>query len=92
MPDATDTERVNISISQMMNRMIHTSLTTLFVMVVLVVLGVTSIREFGIPIIVGLLAGTYSSICIAGPLWTVLNGWGASIKNKRKYKAKKAEK
>ncbi len=92
MADATDTERVNVSISQMMNRMIHTSLTTLLVMVVLVVLGVASIREFGIPIIVGLLAGTYSSICIAGPLWTVLNGWGASIKNKRKYKTKKAEK
>ncbi len=92
MPDASDTERVNASISQMMNRMIHTSLTTLLVMVILVVLGVASIREFGIPIIVGLLAGTYSSICIAGPLWTVLNGWGAAIKNKHKYKAKKAEK
>ena len=49
----------------------------------LYVLGADSIKNFAMPIIVGLLAGTYSSLVIAGPMWTLLLG-------KRKPKAKKA--
>ncbi|MDD3920066.1 MAG: protein translocase subunit SecF, partial [Eubacteriales bacterium] len=62
-------EIVNKSISQTMTRSINTSITTLATIVMLYVLGVESIRQFALPIIIGLLAGTYSSIFLAGPMW-----------------------
>lgn len=60
---------VNDSISQTFTRSINTSFTTLLTVVVLIILGVESIRVFAIPLTVGLLCGTYSSVCIAGSLW-----------------------
>ena len=74
---------VNESIKQTFTRSMYTSLTTLVTIVLLYVLGADSIKNFAMPIIVGLLAGTYSSLVIAGPMWTLLLG-------KRKPKAKKA--
>ena len=65
-------EVVNRSISQTLSRSIFTSLTTFIMVAALYVLGVTSIREFALPLMVGILCGTYSSICIAGGLWYVL--------------------
>ncbi len=50
-------------------RAINSSLTTLFTIGVLYVMGVDSIKEFALPIIVGIIAGTYSSLYIAGPFW-----------------------
>lgn len=58
-------------------RAINSSLTTLFTIGVLYVMGVDSIREFALPIIVGIIAGTYSSLFIAGPFWA---WWKASGK------------
>ncbi len=63
---------VNKSITQTLSRSIFTSLTTFVMVAALYVLGVTSIREFALPLMVGILCGTYSSICIAGALWYVL--------------------
>ncbi len=63
---------VNKSITQTLSRSIFTSLTTFIMVAALYVLGVTSIREFALPLMVGILCGTYSSICIAGGLWYVL--------------------
>lgn len=63
---------VNISITQTLSRSIFTSLTTFFMVAALFILGVTSIREFALPLMVGILCGTYSSICLAGALWYVL--------------------
>ena len=63
---------VNKSITQTLSRSIFTSLTTFIMVTALYVLGVTSIREFALPLMVGILCGTYSSICIAGALWHVL--------------------
>ncbi len=63
---------VNKSITQTLSRSIFTSLTTFIMVAALYVLGVTSIREFALPLMVGILCGTYSSICIAGALWYVL--------------------
>ncbi len=60
---------VDTSISQTLTRSIFTSLTTFIMVAVLYVLGVTSIREFALPLMVGIVCGTYSSICITGPLW-----------------------
>ena len=64
-------EIANTSISQTLSRSINTSLTTLFTLLALYVFGVESIKEFTLPIIVGILAVAYSSIFIAGPLWAV---------------------
>ncbi len=63
---------VNRSITQTLSRSIFTSLTTFVMVACLYVLGVTSIREFALPLMVGIVCGAYSSVCIAGGLWYVL--------------------
>jgi len=63
---------VNASISKSFSRSINTSITTLFMVVALAILGVASVREFSIPLIVGIVAGAYSSVLLAGPLWYFL--------------------
>lgn len=63
---------VNTSISQSIARSINTSLTTLITITALYILGVEAIRNFALPLIVGFLAGTYSSIFIASPVWYLL--------------------
>lgn len=66
-------ELVNTSINQSFRRSMNTSITTVLAMIVVTVVayvyGVESIRSFSLPMILGLVSGTYSSICIAGPLW-----------------------
>ena len=62
-------EVVNLSVSQTLTRSINTSLTTLIMVVVLYILGVTSIKEFALPLMVGVICGCYSSVCIAGCMW-----------------------
>lgn len=63
---------VNKSITQTLSRSIFTSLTTLVMVVALYIFGVTSIRDFALPLMVGIIAGGYSSVCLAGALWCVL--------------------
>ena len=63
---------VNKSISQTLSRSIFTSLTTFFMVAALEVFGVSSIREFALPLIAGIICGTYSSICLTGAMWYVL--------------------
>lgn len=67
-------EVANKSLNQTLTRTLNTSFTTLFTILALYILGVDSIREFALPIIIGVIVGTYSSICIATPMWTVLRG------------------
>ena len=62
-------EVVNLSISQTISRNINTSLTTFFMVFMLALLGVDSVRQFAIPLIAGIVCGCYSSICIAGTLY-----------------------
>lgn len=64
---------VNASISQTVTRSINTSLTTLFMVVVLCIFGVSSIREFALPLMAGIISGTYSSVFLAGTVWYLLN-------------------
>ena len=77
-------EIVNMSINQSLTRSIITSLCGVIVMIVVCVVAlinnVTSILSFAIPMIFGMISGSYSTICIAGPLWVV---W-------KNYRAKKA--
>ena len=70
----------NKSILQTLPRSINTSLTTLITITALYILGVPSIKEFAFPIIIGIIAGTYSSVFIASPVWAMLR----RDKNKRK--------
>lgn len=65
-------ELVNRSITQTLSRSIFTSLTTFFMVFTLAIFGVSSIREFAIPLMVGIVCGAYSSVCITGSLWLVL--------------------
>ena len=60
---------VNVSVTQTFTRSINTSLTTLIMVVVLYIFGVSSIKAFALPLIIGIICGGYSSICITGPLW-----------------------
>ena len=64
-------EMVNRSITQTLTRSIFTSLTTFFMVAALEVFGVSSIREFALPLMAGIVCGTYSSICLTGALWYV---------------------
>lgn len=76
MVKASTEEIVNTSISQTLSRSIMTSLTT-FVMVLLIyIMGVTSIREFALPMMAGIIAGTFSSIFISGTIWCLMKKAG----------------
>lgn len=66
---------VNTSITQTFTRSINTSLTTFVMVFVLFIMGVSSIREFALPLMVGIVCGTYSSVCITGALWYVMTTW-----------------
>lgn len=77
---------VNESITNTLSRSINTSLTTFIMLLALYVFGVASIREFALPLMVGIIAGGYSSVFVTGSLWLV-------IRNAReKYEAKRAVK
>ena len=65
-------EIVNDSIMQTLTRSIYTSFTTFVMVAVLYVMGVSSIREFAAPLMVGVICGAYSSVCITGALWLVM--------------------
>lgn len=80
----TPDEIVNTSVRDVFTRSVFTSLTTIFAVLVLTILGGAALREFTLPILVGLLAGTYSSLFIAPCLWKLFNGKAkkkAEVKN-----------
>lgn len=66
-------ELTNNSIKQTLTRSLFTSLTTMIAVLFLAIFGVVSLQQFVIPILFGLVAGTYSSIFLAGPTWAVLS-------------------
>lgn len=70
---------VNKSIWQTMGRSINTSITTLIVLTALYVLGVPSIKEFAMPLIIGVVCGCYSSVFLAGQFWVLLKGKNAKV-------------
>ena len=72
MPNIPREEVTNISIKESLGRTICTTLTTLITIVALCILGVASIREFALPIIVGILSGVYSANMINGYVWAFL--------------------
>ena len=72
MPTIAREEVTNISIKESLGRTICTTVTTLITIVALCILGVASIREFALPIIVGILSGVYSANMINGYVWAFL--------------------
>lgn len=88
-------ELVNRSISQTLTRSIFTSLTTFIMVAVLYVLGVSSIKEFALPLMVGIACGAYSSVCLAGAMWYLMKTKivkKEAVADKKGKSAKKAAK
>lgn len=69
-------EVMDRSIWQTMTRSINTTITTLFTIVTILIFGVSAIRSFALPLLIGVLSGCYSSVCIAGPVWSKLRKIG----------------
>jgi len=65
-------EVVDRSVTETLSRSINSSLTTFVMVLMLAVFGVDTIREFAVPLMAGILAGGWSSVCITGGLWYVL--------------------
>jgi len=64
-------ELVNRSITQTLSRSIFTTLTVFLMILALYVFGVTSIKEFALPLMIGTICGAYSSICLSGAMWYI---------------------
>ncbi|MDO4329314.1 MAG: protein translocase subunit SecD [Lachnospiraceae bacterium] len=79
-------EVVNASITQTLTRSINTSLTTFIMIFVLFIMGVSSIREFAMPLMAGIVCGTYSSVCVTGAMW-----YGMTVSKRKKAAQEKAE-
>ena len=85
------TELVNSSITSTMSRTVYTSITTLIMLIVLFIMGVTSVKEFTLPLIVGIVVGAYSSVCLTSAMWYVMGGKkrGVVEENNKKAASKK---
>lgn len=66
-------DTVDMSVKQTMRRSLYTTLTTLFTIGMVYILGVESIKEFALPLIIGFIAGLFSSTCLAGLIWAKLH-------------------
>ncbi len=86
-------EIADLSVKQTLNRTLNTALTTLVAIFILALIGVPQMSEFVVPILIGLIAGTYSSIFIAAPLWTKMMAKNSKygIRQKAKLKAEKLQ-
>lgn len=71
-PNKTNYDIVNSSIKQSMTRTINTSLTTVMAILILYIFGVNEIRVLSLPLFIGVVIGTYSTIFIASPLWYMI--------------------
>jgi protein-export membrane protein SecD/preprotein translocase SecF subunit len=85
-------EVVNVSVRQTLTRSFNTVLTVIFTVVAMIIFGSESIQNFSIALLVGLIAGVYSSVFIATNLWVVMKakelkkkGTIRTVKEKRKY-------
>ncbi|MDE7365969.1 MAG: protein translocase subunit SecD [Lachnospiraceae bacterium] len=87
MNKASLKEIVNTSISQTFTRSIYTNLTTFVMVLALYIVGVPAIKEFALALMVGVLGGTYSSICITGPLWYYMKSKIGKSKSSTKEEA-----
>lgn len=91
--DMTPEQIANKSVKETLLRSINTTITTLIMILMVAILGVTDIKIFAFPIIIGLISGTFSSICIAPSLWALFQRVGKKNKNNfNKSEPKKTKK
>ena len=86
-------ELANRSITETLTRSISTSITTAITVLMLLILGVSTIKEFALPLLAGVITGTYSSICLATELWYLMKVYikpkDTDSKHNNAYKPKK---
>lgn len=75
-PKADFGDVMDVSIWQTMTRSLNTTITTLLTVTMVIIMGVTSIRNFCWPLFIGIVAGCYSSVCISGNIWVRLRRVG----------------
>lgn len=68
------TDLVNDAVTNTFTRTVNTNITTLIMLISLFIFGVTSVREFALPLMVGVAVGAYSSVCITSALWYIFGG------------------
>lgn len=83
-PKADFADVMDRSIWQTLTRSINTTVTTLLTITMVIIMGVTSIRNFCWPLFIGIVAGCYSSVCISGNVWVRLKRIGRSKGEKKK--------
>ncbi len=83
---------VDNSITQTMSRSIVTSLTTFIMVLVIFILGVSSLREFTGPLMIGVVCGAYSSMFLAGPIWYMFKMRSVKRKKDKAIEAKEMKK
>lgn len=84
-------ELANMAVSQSFARTLNTTITTLVAVLLLAIIGVPSVREFVIPIIIGLLSGVYSSLFLSPNLWALMYRERAKKNKGGKSKALKSK-
>ena len=67
---------VNQSVTQTLTRSIYSNLTTFVTIFILFLVGVSSIRDFAAPLMVGIGIGTYTSVCLTGSMWYLFKHFG----------------
>lgn len=81
-------ETINVSLKQSMTRTIYTSITTVVVVIIMFILSYVNsqqvLMQFSLPLIIGLIIGTYSSIFIASSIWYMMSGKSEKVKEKNK--------
>ncbi len=78
-------ENANLAIKQTLARSVNTTITTLLTIGMVYILGVDSIKNFALPIIIGIIAGVFSSVFLGAPLWSIFNGiFSKEAKNSKK--------
>ena len=75
-------ELVNDCITETLSRSVNTSLTTFIMVFVLYLMGVSSVREFAMPLMVGIVCGAYSSVCLTGAIWFMMDRKRVAARNK----------
>lgn len=88
----SDEDNVNTSIRSTMTRSLNTTITTLLTIGMVYLFGVDSIKDFALPLIIGIFAGLYSSVCLAGNLWLVYEKYlGKYLPKKKKKEPRRIE-
>ncbi len=91
LDNLTNNEIADLSIRQTLNRTLNTSITTILAIFMLALIGVSQMTEFVVPILIGLIAGTYASIFISAPLWALMMSKNSKygIREKARKKAER---